>query len=253
MKKMFKSIGMFLVIMIFGISAYYMYSIQEARKYTREIISSDLAKAQWRPMNGTIKKFEISRHNLSKLQTEILIKVQDPGFYAHHGIDLSTPGAGLTTITQAIVKKLYFDHFKSGIAKLKQSLIARFVVNDMISKEDQLDLFINAMYFGDVDGKPVVGLESAAYAYYHQPVNKLAEDQYISIIAMLVAPKTFHMIDHPDWNLDRTNRIKAYIAGEYKPKGLMDQFYGELPQEVINAGLPPASYFGKSSETGKLQ
>jgi membrane peptidoglycan carboxypeptidase len=251
MKKFFKYTGLFLLIIFFVISAYYVYSIREARKYTREIISLDVAKAQWRDPNGTIKRFEIFSYDLSKQQTEILIKVQDPGFYGHNGIDLSTPGAGLTTITQAIVKKLYFDSFKPGISKIKQSLIARFVVNELIPKDDQITLFINAMYFGNVDGKPIVGLASAADAYYHQPISKLAIDQYISLIAMLVAPKTFHIIEHPEWNLDRTNRIKALIAGEYKPKGLMDQFYGELPQEVINAGLPPASYFGKSSETKK--
>ena len=241
------------MIILLGISTYYMYSIQEARKYTCEIISLDIEQAQWRKPNGTIKKFAIFSHDLSKRQTEILIKVQDPEFYDHNGIDLSTPGAGLTTITQAIVKKLYFDSFKPGIAKIKQSLIARFVVDELIPKDDQLTLFINTMYFGNVDGKPIIGLESAAHAYYHQPVNKLTEDQYISLIAMLVMPNTFHIIKHPEWNRDRTNRIKALIAGEYKPKGLMDQFYGELPQEVVNAGLPPASYFGDSSKTMKIK
>lgn len=248
MKKIFKYTGMFLLIIFVGISASYLYSIQKARKYTHEIISLDIAKAQWRHPNGIIKRFEIFSHDLSKRQTEILIKVQDPGFYGHNGMDLSTPGAGLTTITQAIVKEFYFDSFKPGIAKIKQSLIARFVVNELISKDDQLTLFINTMYFGNVDGKPIVDLGSAANAYYHQPVNKLTEDQYISLIAMIVMPTTFHIIEHPDWNLDRTNRIKALIAGEYKPKGLMDQFYRELPQEVVNTGLPPASYFGKSSK-----
>jgi membrane carboxypeptidase/penicillin-binding protein len=245
MKKFLKYTGIFLLIIFSGVSAYYAYSIQQARKYTREIISSDLAKAQWRTPNGTIKRFEIFSRDLSKRQTMILLKVQDPGFYRHNGIDLSTPGAGLTTITQSIVKKLYFDNFKPGVAKIKQSLIARFVVNDLIPKGDQLTFFINTMYFGNVDGKPIVGLESAANAYYHQSVIKLTEDQYISLIATLVMPNTFHIIEHAEWNMDRTNRIKALIAGEYKPKGLMDQFYGELPQEVVNAGLPPASYFGK--------
>ncbi len=206
----------------------------------------DLQNAQWRQPNGIARKFEIRSHDLSKRQIEILIKVQDPGFYDHGGIDLSTPGAGLTTITQAIVKKLYFASFKPGLAKIKQSLIAKFVVNDLISKADQLTLFINTMYFGTVDGKPVVGLESAANAYYHQHLEMLTEEQFISLIAMIVMPGTFHIIDHPEWNKDRTNRIKALVAGKYKPKGLMDQFYGELPQEVINTGLPPASYFGDS-------
>jgi hypothetical protein len=60
---------------------------------------------------------------------------------------------------------------------------------------------------------------------------------------MLVMPGTFHLIDHPEWNRQRVNRIKALVAGTYTPKGLMDQFYGPLPQEVIETGLHPASYF----------
>ncbi len=226
-----------------GVSAYYAYSIHEAREYTQRVVSPDFEKAQWRHPSGTLKKFEMFNNDLSKKQREILLKVQDPKFYAHNGIDLSTPGAGLTTITQAIVKKLYFDNFKSGVAKIKQTLIERFVVNDMILKDDQLTIFVNTMYFGNVNGRPIVGLESAANAYYGQSAIKLTEEQYISLIAMIVMPKTFHIIDHPEWNKDRTNRIKALISGKYKPKGLMDQFYGKLPQEVIDNGLPKASYF----------
>lgn len=32
----------------------------------------------------------------------------------------------------------------------------------------------------------------------------------------------------------------------FKYKGLMDQFYGDLPKKVLKAGVPPASYFGKA-------
>ncbi len=249
MKRFLKSTGIFVAVLFSTISAYYMFSVHKAREYTREVICPDLEKSRWRCPKGIAQEFEMLSHDLSKRQTDILTEVQDPGFYHHSGIDLSTPGAGLTTITQAIVKKLYFDDFKPGIAKMKQSLIARFVVNELISKDDQLTLFINSTYFGRVDGKPIVGLQSAANAYYQQSVEALTEDQYISLIAMLVMPGTFHILYHPEWNMDRTNRIKALIAGEYKPKGLMDQFYGELPREVVNAGLPPASYFGDSSRT----
>jgi membrane peptidoglycan carboxypeptidase len=123
------------------------------------------------------------------------------------------------------------------------TLIARFAVHELISKQDQLTLFLNALYFGQVDGKPVVGLQSAAEAYYDRPIRNLTEEQYISLIAMIVMPGTFHIIDHPEWNKDRTDRIKALVSGEYKPKGLMDQFYGKLPREIIDNGLPRGSYF----------
>ena len=130
----FKHIIIFIVVVIGINSVYYFWSIYAARQYTTRVVTKDLQKAQWRSLHGTVNSFEIHAADLSKAQKEILIKVQDPGFYSHGGIDLSTPGAGLTTITQAIVKKLYFENFKAGIAKIRQSLIARFVVHDLISK-----------------------------------------------------------------------------------------------------------------------
>lgn len=244
MVKILKRVGLIAVgIVLLGL-AYSVFTVFQARAYTQSIILKDLRQSQWRPFNGQPQPFDTSSGDLDPRQKEIVIKVQDPGFYHHHGIDLSTPGAGLTTITQAIVKKLYFEKFTPGIAKIRQSLIARFVVDDLIAKEDQLTLFLNAMYFGEVDEMPVIGLTAAATAYYHQPVGTLTENQYISLIAMLVMPGTFHIVDHPEWNRERCNRIKALVDGHYTPKGLMDQFYGDLPKEVIEAGLPPASYFG---------
>ena len=41
---------------------------------------------------------------MSAWQKDALLRVEDPSFYEHHGVDLHTPGQGLTTITQALVK-----------------------------------------------------------------------------------------------------------------------------------------------------
>src|ERR1700754_2249620 len=45
----------------------------------------------------------------------ILLTVEDPNFYSHHGIDVSTPGAGWTTITQGIVKVYFYNGFTPGL------------------------------------------------------------------------------------------------------------------------------------------
>ncbi len=229
-----------LLIIIFS---YYGIEIYRSRIYTDKVVLKDLRHGQWRSPQKAPIKFDIHARDLTDNQRRILLKVQDPNFDGHRGLDLSTPGAGLTTITQAIVKKLYFEEFKPGIAKIRQSLIARFVVNHMISKEDQLTLFINTMYFGKVNDTGVVGIQSAASTYHQKPIGRLTEDQYISLVAMLVMPGTFHLLDHPEWNQQRVLRIKALMDGRYQPKGLMDQFYGKLPPEAIAAGLPSFSYF----------
>src|ERR1041385_4602355 len=48
-----------------------------------------------------------------------LLAVEDPNFFAHHGIDFSSPGAGKTTIT---------------LSKVKQSVLA-LVLDERIDKK----------------------------------------------------------------------------------------------------------------------
>ncbi|MFK7993283.1 MAG: hypothetical protein AB8B87_04035 [Granulosicoccus sp.] len=50
-----------------------------------------------------------------------LLKVQDPGYLLHNGIDLQSAGAGITTTTQSTLKRLAFNEFKPGIGKLRQT------------------------------------------------------------------------------------------------------------------------------------
>ena len=57
---------------------------------------------------------------------DMLLRVDDPRFYHHPGVDMMTPGGGLTTITQGLVKAYFFNGFRPGflrINKIRQSLI----------------------------------------------------------------------------------------------------------------------------------
>src|SRR5689334_1125327 len=44
-----------------------------------------------------------------------LLAVQDPTFHSHHGVDLLAPPGRMTTVTQGLVKYLYFERFKPGV------------------------------------------------------------------------------------------------------------------------------------------
>ncbi|HEY8260111.1 MAG TPA: hypothetical protein VIG55_02780, partial [Methylosinus sp.] len=61
---------------------------------------------------------------LSSERIETLLKVQDPDFWSHGGVDWSAPLA--TTVAQSVVKRLYFEDFEPGFAKIRQTLIAQF-------------------------------------------------------------------------------------------------------------------------------
>jgi len=154
----------------------------------------------------------------------ILLSVEDPNFYGHHGIDLTTPGAGYTTITQAIAKQLYFTHFRSGVAKIRQSLYA-LVLDRLVNKQDQLKLFINNVYMGTYAGKPIYGFSDAAHVYFSRDFRSLTEDQYTALVAMIVGPDRFSVLRFPARNAERVRRIKKLLHGDCKPSSLTDIYY----------------------------
>lgn len=160
---------------------------------------------------------------LSEWQQRALIRVEDPAFFEHSGIDFTSAGAGLTSIPQALTKRLFFDPFRPGFRKIEQSLIARFVVSPGLSKEDQLTAFINAAYLGHRDGRDIIGFQNAARSYFGRDVADLDEDQYLRLVGALLAPTALQ--PRPEGNPasdERLRRIKRYLDGTCAPEGVMD-------------------------------
>jgi membrane carboxypeptidase/penicillin-binding protein len=178
--------------------------------------TSDIAHSYY--SSGSVK---IKARDLSSRQLEILLKVEDPAFYTHHGVDFTTPGAGWTTITQALAKRFYFDDFQQGLMKVKQTLCAWLALDPLVSKERQLDLFMNIMYFGN----DTYGLSDAARYYYGKAPGDLTDDEFISLIGSIVSPDELNAEDHPKENSERVGRIKKMLDGSYTPTGLFDIMY----------------------------
>lgn len=224
----FKWIAAALAVAIVSVAGYSAWVIYSARQYT---ISTVLPKAR-------AARFSLSPSDLTSRQLEILLKVEDPNFFHHAGVDFSTPGAGITTITQGLVKFLYFEKFEPGSAKLKQTLIAAYALDPLMPKEEQLRLFLNTVYLG----RGTRGFEPASQVYFGKPFKGLTEDQYIALVAMIIAPEVFDLQKFPARNAERVVRIKRVVSGEYQPRGLFDVYYGKIDAEM-QKNLPPFSYF----------
>ena len=175
-----------------------------------------------------IRLLKLKARDLSRDQIRWLIKIQDPDFYNHGGIDLQTPGAGLTTITQSIIKKLYFKKFKLGVKKFKQSLIAVFIVDKLLEKDKQLTIFINSVYMGNLQGKDLFSFNDAAKAYFDKEFSQLTDNEYLSLVAMLLGPDKFNTLTNAEENEKRVVRIKVVISGEYLPRELSDVYYHRI-------------------------
>jgi len=170
-------------------------------------------------------EMELSARRLPRETLDILLAVEDPRFFSHSGVDLRTPGAGLTTITQALAKGLYFERFSPGLAKIKQSLLA-LVLDRRCDKWTQLDLFINSVYLGtDGAGRPVEGLAAGARTYFAKDFDQLARSELLALVAMIVGPERFNIERNPAANALRVRRIERLLAGECRPRGIRDVFY----------------------------
>ncbi|MBC5992356.1 transglycosylase domain-containing protein [Pontibacter cellulosilyticus] len=204
-------IGVLLLIIV----VYYTAVVLIARAETEEIVVTALSS----------DKIKLRLDDLTDEQLEALLKVQDPGFYSHQGFDFETPGTGVTTLSQGLVKMYYFDNFKPGIGKVKQTLIARFAFDPLTPKDTTLLLFINEVYLGEKGGAPLKGFEDGAQFYFHKNFRQLTWDEYLSLIAMIRAPFNYHYFSKREANLERVGRIRKLLSGEYTPKDNSDIFY----------------------------
>ena len=198
-----------------GMGIYYFIIVMDARNKTPAIVSHALRS----------ERIQVELADLTDEQRDALLKIQDPNFYHHKGYDFQTPGAGITSLSQGLVKMYYFDDFQPGIAKIKQTLIARFAFDPLTPKDTILKLFINEVYLGGRDGKPIHGFEDAADFYFKKKFKALSWDEYLSLVAMIRAPFTFHYMNQREANSVRVARIKKLLSGEYIPEDNSDWLY----------------------------
>lgn len=151
----------------------------------------------------------------------ILLAVEDPAFAAHGGIDLETPGAGLTTVTQSLAKRLAFEHFAPGISKIRQSAYATGL-ETQLAKPQILALWLETVEMGRGPRGWITGFYEASKTIYHRPPAWLTDDEFLRLVAVVIAPARYRL-DGPDPALDaRVARIRRLVAGQCRPHGNRD-------------------------------
>jgi membrane peptidoglycan carboxypeptidase len=94
-----------------------------------------------------------------------------------------------------------------------------------VPKDEQLRLFVNLAYMGTSNGHSIVGFSQAAQAYFGKNFQNLTDEEYLSLVAVLVAPERFSPRMHPAENKQRVARIRRLLAGSCAPTGHSDVEY----------------------------
>lgn len=168
----------------------------------------------------------------------IILAVEDPSFYNNVGIDLITPGQGLTTISQSLARDLYITKPINGVLGIPQNLFRLFwkylksidlgrdvmalVLNTRVEKKMQLELFLSNVYMGNIQNKPVIGLKSAAKIYIKKELKDLSLNEVIYLTAMMKAPNEFNPKTNISRHTERVRRIQLLIDKKCQPINLFD-------------------------------
>lgn len=134
---------------------------------------------------------------------QALLAVEDPEFYSHRGIVFSNImeavatnmreqrlAMGGSTITQQLSKNLYLDSKKTFQRKIAEL----FFVHDLeqsLSKDEILELYINVIYFGD----GYYGIGPACAGYFHQRPKDITMAQATLLAGLPQAPALYQLSD----------------------------------------------------------
>lgn len=116
--------------------------------------------------------------------------IRDAIYLNGHAKEIVTGGS---TITQQLVKNLYFRFNKSYLRKLAEFFLALYAERKL-GKERILEFYLNIIYFGN----GIYGIYDAARFYLNKSVKELNPNQMFLLAAIPKAPTVGNPIQHPE-------------------------------------------------------
>lgn len=132
-----------------------------------------------------------------------LLAVEDPTFYQHNGVVFSNIMEALftnlkekelvmggSTITQQLSKNLYLDQKKTFQRKVAELFFVHDLENKL-SKDEILELYINIIYFGD----GYYGIKDACEGYFQTSPSNMTIAQATLLAGLPQAPAVYQLSD----------------------------------------------------------
>jgi len=154
-------------------------------------------------------------------RVEQLLLVEDPGFLTHGGVDLDTAGSGLTTLTQSVGKRLGFRAFRPGVRKVRLVGYA-LGLESRLTKPQILALYLDTVWMGPGPRTPMAGFFDASHQIYGSSAAGLSDHDFLSLVAVPIAPRKFSLIHRSPALEERVARIKRLVDKKCQPTGLRD-------------------------------
>lgn len=147
-----------------------------------------------------------------------VIAAEDGNFYKHHGIDWSQVAEvaqesretgkiprGASTITQQLVKNLFFTTYRDPVRKAFEYTLAP-LAEWILGKRRILELYLNVIEWGP----GVYGAEGAAEFHFHTTAAKLDRDQAARLAAIVPSPRRWKPARMDDYSATILDRMRQH-------------------------------------------
>jgi len=204
--------------------------------------------ADWRPMPL------VSIETVPKYVGNAFIAAEDVRFRHHIGVDpigmmralmtdLRAHGIaqGGSTIDQQVIKGRYLSLQRTWRRKLTEIPLA-ISLDLRLPKDEVLEIYLNDVYLGNVNGKPVLGIDEASRLYFGKLPSSLRVDEAALLASIVRAPNR----DTPDKRPDVVRARRDAILNIMREHGWIDddQYREAIAHDVefVDGSVPQAPY-----------
>lgn len=168
----------------------------------------------------------VSYAQIPQIMVQSVVASEDDEFFEHEGLDFvgiarcavkntlsGRKVCGGSTITQQTVKTFFLTPEKNYIRKIKEMILARRL-EQALSKQDILYLYLNQIYFGH----GAYGVQEGARVYFGKNIEDLEVQEAALLAGLPQAPSRLDPYKHPERALKR----RAYVLGRLHTLGKID-------------------------------
>jgi penicillin-binding protein 1A len=191
---------------------------------------------------GPVRRIPVTINQIPQQLINAVLATEDERFYEHGGIDIyglmratlefittGHPSQGGSTITMQVARNFYLTRKKTISRKLHEILLAE-KIDDELSKQKILELYLNKVYFGE----RAYGIGAAAQVYYGKTLNQLTLAQMAMLAGLPQAPSASNPIVDPD----AAKKRRDHVLERMLEQGYIDQQTYQLAvAEPVNASF----------------
>jgi len=186
------------------------------------------------------------------------IAVEDKNFYHHHGLSLSRIAKafannlaagyskeGASTITQQLVKNTYLTNEKTLQRKIREAILA-LKVEQNFTKEQILEFYLNAIYFGN----NIYGIANASEFYFQKTPSELSAAESAGLAGIIKNPTKYDPLTHYENFYQRAH----LILGLMREQNLItDEGYEEALSDPLIIKTPNNLWLGTNYQIMALK